>query len=400
MEKYWIWLSLLKLSQRQKKKVAETVADPRELFHTFWTADRLPEEFLEAVNHKDMTRAEGIWAQCRQKGIQVLGFWDRQYPPRLRGIEDAPVVLYCAGKPPQWEEQPLIAVVGTRKLSGYGERNALRLGKQIAACGGIVVSGGALGVDALAMDGALSEGKPVVGVLGTGPDVFYPRVNEALLEKTSRQGCLLSEYPPGTKGAPWQFPQRNRIISGISNAVLVVEAPEDSGALITAEQAKNQGRDVYAVPGGVGMETTAGSNRLLQNGAAAVMCGWDLMKDYESLFPRVEKAPGSTDLYWDEQPLYVAQNTKIPEGNKKENHKGYKNFIDKQEKSSYSIPVERPALSPEEELICSYFSDVPRASDQVLLELDMPSGKALSIITKLTLTGVLEDIPGEGIRLK
>lgn len=400
MEKYWIWLSLLKLSQRQKKKVTEAVADPRELFTGVWGPDRLPEEYLEAVNNKDMTRTEKIYAECQTKGIRVIGFWDDQYPPRLRSVEDAPVALYCLGEPPQWEEYPLVAVVGTRKLSSYGENNSFRLGKQIAACGGIVVSGGALGVDALAMDGALSEGKPVVGVMGTGVDVFYPRVNEALLRKTAQQGCLLSEYPPGTKGQPWQFPQRNRIVSGICNAVLVVEAPEQSGALITAELAKSQGRDVYVIPGGVGSETTVGSNRLLQRGAAAVLCGWDIMKEYASLFPTVEKAPGCTDIYREATPSFVAQNTKIPEGDPVKNHKGYKNFIDKEEKSSYSIPVERPALSGDEELVCSLLSHEPRAADQVLLELDMPSGKALSILTKLTLTGVVEDIPGVGIRLK
>lgn len=400
MEKYWIWLSLLKLSERQKKMLAETVADPQELFRTVWDANQLPEEVLAAVNDKDMTRAERIYHTCQSRNIHILGFWDDRYPPRLRSISDAPVVLYCRGTVPKWTEFPFIGVVGTRKLSGYGENNALRIGKQIAACGGIVVSGGALGVDALAMDGALSEGKFVVGVLGTGVDVFYPRANEQLLQKAAQSGCLLSEYPPGTKAAPWQFPRRNRIISGISHGVLIVEAPEQSGALITAQLAREQGRDLYVVPGGVGLETAAGSNRLLQNGAAAVLCGWDVMKDYASIFPAVEKAPGSTDIYWEDRTAHVAQKPKIPASTQSEIYTVHKNSIDKEEKSSYSIPVERPELSREEALLCSHLSGEPRDADEVLFELDMPSGKALSILTKLTLAGVVENIPGEGIRLK
>lgn len=400
MERYWIWLSLLKLSERQKKMLAEAMPNPQELFCTVWGPDRLPQEFLEAVNNKDMTRAEAVLKECRSKGISVLGYHDEHYPPRLRGIVDPPVVLYCAGNPLRWEERPLIGVVGTRRLSGYGESNAVRMGKQIASCGGIVVSGGAAGVDALAMEGALRTGRPVVGVLGTGVDIYYPKANKGLLEKTREQGCLLSEYPPGTKAQPWQFPRRNRIISGISHGVLVVEAPEQSGALITAQQAREQGRDLYAVPGGVGLENAAGSNRLLQQGACAVLCGWDVMKDYASIFPTVEKAPGSTDIYQEDKALNVAQNPKIPNSGEEKFDGSDKKFIDKGKKSSYSIPIERLALSEEEALLCSHLSDVPRDADEVLLELEMPSGKALSILTKLTLTGVVENIPGQGVRLK
>ena len=400
MEKYWVWLSLLKLSDRQKKNLTETVPNPQELFDTLWDTETLPESVLEEVNQKDIAQAEEICEVCQEQGIRIIGFWDKEYPPRLRGISDPPMVLYCLGTPPQWTEHPLVAVVGTRKLSSYGEKNSLRLGKQIASCGGIVVSGGALGVDALAMDGALRESLPVVGVLGTGVDVFYPKANTPLLQKVIQQGCLLSEYLPGTKAQPWQFPRRNRIVSGMSNAVLVVEAPEKSGALITAELAREQGREIYVVPGGVGLESSDGSNRLLQNGASAVLTGWDVMRDFETLFPTVQKAPGCTEIYGDYEAQHVAQKPKIPPVKERENKQFHKNLIDNGEKSSYSIPVERLDLTQEEAQICAHLTGEFRDMDVVMAELDMPSGKALSILMKLSLTGVVENIPEVGVRLK
>lgn len=396
MELYWIWFSLLKLSDRQKRRILETVSGPQELFHTQWEPGQFPEE----VNNKDLTKAQKILEKCRKKEIQVLGFGEKSYPARLRVVEDAPMVLYCDGKLPSWEDVPMIGVVGTRELSGYGEKNAYRLGKQIASCGAVVVSGGAKGADALAMAGAMAASGPVVGVVGTGVDIYYPKSNEDLLKKTREKGCLISEYPPGTRAAPWQFPRRNRIISGISHGVVVVEAPESSGALITAAMAREQGRDVYAVPGNVGSPTCVGSNRLLQQGATAAMCGWDVMRDYESLFPCVGKAPGSTDLSLEETPLFVAQTPKTPVPQERKNKQIYKKFIDNEENSSYSVCVDLPELSEEERYVLSRLSNEIRPMDELILELDMPSGKALTILTKLTLIGVAKGHPGKGISLK
>lgn len=400
MEKYWIWFSLLKLSDRQKKQLLEKVSDPQELFTKDWEEGQLPEKELKAVNNKNLTRAERIRKECEEKKIKILTPDKAEYPPRLRNVEDAPWVLYCDGKLPQWEQAPLIGVVGTREMSIYGGGNARRLGRQIASCGGVVVSGGALGADTCAMEGATSENMPVICVLGTGIDVYYPKVNSALFDKVKENGCLISEYPPGTRAQPWQFPRRNRIISGISHAVLVVEAPEESGALITAAMAKQQGRDLYVVPGNVGTPNCAGSNKLLQQGASAAMCGWDVMRDFESLFSCVKKAPGSTELYEEDPMANVAQTVQMPRAGEKQNSENRKKSIDKEDKSSYSVCVGLDTLSEEERYVAEHLSADARPVEELLLELDMPSGKALSILTKLTLIGVAVSHPGKEISLK
>jgi DNA processing protein len=400
VEKYWIWFSLLKLSDRQKKQLLEKGFDPQELFRRAFAPGELSEKELTAVNNKDLTRAEKIRKECEEKEIKILTPDKEDYPPRLRNVEDAPWVLYCDGKLPQWGQVPLIGVVGTREMSSYGAGNARRIGKQIAACGGVVVSGGALGADTCAMEGAISQNMPVVCVLGTGVDVYYPSVNSALFDKVKENGCLISEYPPGTKAQPWQFPRRNRIISGISHAVLVVEAPVESGALITAAMAKQQGRDLYVVPGNVGTPNCAGSNQLLQQGASAAMCGWDVMRDFESLFSCVQKAPGSTDLYEEKSVIDVAQTLQMPRAGEKQKSPNRKKSIDKEDKSSYSVCVGLDTLSEEERYVAEHLSADARPVEELLLELDMPSGKALSILTKLTLMGVAVSHPGKEISLK
>jgi DNA processing protein len=146
-------------------------------------------------------------------------------------------------------------------------QTAKRMGYQIAKCGGIVVSGLAYGIDGMAMSGALTAGQKVIGVLGCGADIVYPKENRWLYRDVERYGCIMSEFVPGTPPHPWNFPKRNRVLSGMSCGVLVVEAPEKSGSLITANLAAEQGRDVFVVPGNIDMPGFVGSNRLLQEGA-------------------------------------------------------------------------------------------------------------------------------------
>ena len=271
---YWVWFAqLYGIALPQKLALLQRFHDPEEIYHLQGNLSDVPEDVLEALENKDLTEAKNILAECAHKGIGILTIRDEAYPERLKNTYDPPLLLYVKGTVPQWDTIPVIGIVGTRKASPYGLHTAKRFGGQIAACGALVVSGAAEGVDALSMEGALDAGYPVVGVLGCGVDVVYPRSNRKLFERIIENGCLISEYPPKTAGLAWHFPQRNRIISGMSNGLLVVEAPQSSGALISAKYALEQGRDVYVVPGNIDVDSCAGSNALLQDRAVAALTG-------------------------------------------------------------------------------------------------------------------------------
>lgn len=397
---YWIWLSRVKIPLRWKHALLRRFPEPEELFHMDWEKVELDPKYIAALQERDLSYARAVVETCRNKRIEILTYDMDAYPKRLRGIEDAPLVLYCRGNLPNWEEGPSIGIVGTREASPYGLQNALTLSKQIAACGGIVVSGGAFGIDTVAMTGALNQGKCAVGVLGCGVDVAYPKSNEAFFNRVAEKGCLLSEYPPGTRPNTYHFPQRNRIISGLSSGILVVEAPEISGALITAKLAKEQGRDVFTVPGNLGMDTCAGSNDLLRQGAFPVLTGWDVMREYANLYPGVENRQVTGDFYEEEQQLLVAQNHLLPAKAEKEKTAPLKKSIDNGEKSAYSVSIGLSQLSEEEQAAAALLRPEVQSMDEVIARMNMPSGKALSLLTKLTLKGVAQSHPGKGISLK
>ncbi len=226
MPVYWIWFANLNgLSLHKKQQLLETFKDPEEIYLAEPKA--FEPEVAGALEEKDLTQAMAIYQQCIQKGIGILTYWDAAYPERLRNIEDPPMVLYYKGTLPDWQAQPVIGVVGTRKASGYGLQTAHLLSSQIAVCGGLVVSGAASGIDASAMEGALDADRPTIGILGGGVDVVYPAKNKDLFRKAEENGCLLSEYPPESRPWPGNFLHRNRIISGISEGVLDVDGCVD-----------------------------------------------------------------------------------------------------------------------------------------------------------------------------
>ena len=241
--------------------------------------------WLEGVLDKDLSAAEQILVDCDDKDIHIVCYHMDEYPDRLRSLPDAPPVLYYRGSLPNFDDEAAIAVVGTRKCSAYGLLHAKQFSRLIAASGGMIVSGGARGIDTMALRGALDSMMPVACVLGCGVDVVYPPENRFLFRDIVAHGCLLSEYPPGTRPDRGNFPARNRIISGLSVGVLVIEAPEQSGALITAQHALEQGRDVFAIPGNIGVKNNEGTNRLLREGAQMVTDGWELLSNYTYLFP-------------------------------------------------------------------------------------------------------------------
>lgn len=249
---------------------------PGEMLERFGAAEaifREPLEPLPAELSKAISSFDG-WARVdkeleavQKSGARIIAYDDPEYPDALKLIPDPPRILYAKGK--RLGEGPAAAIVGTRRPSHYGLRMSESLGKDLAGAGVTVVSGLARGCDTAAHKGAVSAGD-TVAVLGTGVDVCYPKENRKLYEEICGKGTLVSEFPMGTGPFPFNFPLRNRIISGLSKGVIVVEAPLRSGALMTARLALEGGREVFAVPGPVTSTKSAGTNRLIKEGAFLV----------------------------------------------------------------------------------------------------------------------------------
>ena len=288
--KYWVWLTTLPgLGQRTKLQLLEHFASPEEIYFApeeeLLLAEGVTKTQCALLVDKSLDRAEKVLEDCAKDGQFLLTMDDAAYPARLRNIYDPPLLLYGKGSLPLFDEEVAVTVVGTRSCTPYGVKAASELGYELAKQGALLVSGMAKGIDGAAMRGALQAGGFTAAVLGGGVDVVYPAENRRLYEDIAATGVLLSEYPPGTEPLPGHFPVRNRIISGLSLAALVVEAPVRSGALITAHAALDQGRDVFAVPGPIDAAASVGCNRLIRDGAGLAASGWDILSVYHSRFP-------------------------------------------------------------------------------------------------------------------
>jgi DNA processing protein len=262
----------------------------------------LPEQVLNSLlkSRKNLDLAAEI-RKVEAIGASLITWDDSQYPENLRFIPDAPVLLYLRGQLYPTDMKAL-AIVGTRKASRYGLDAAQRMAYWLASQEVTIISGMAMGIDAAAHQGALDAKGRTIAVLGSGIDKLYPRENEKLAHAIMAQGAIISEFPIGMPPTANNFPRRNRIISGMSLGVLVAEAPEDSGALITAEAALEQGREVFAIPANIFNRTGAGCNRLIQEGAKLVMKASDVLDELSIAYSKkvtktkTEKLAPSGDL--------------------------------------------------------------------------------------------------------
>ena len=408
---HWIWLATRPdLNDRDKLAVLEHFQDPEDIFYAepeaFKEIDGLTVKGAEALQDKDLHPAGAILRECMDKNIHICTYYDGAYPGRLKNIADPPLVLYYKGHLPNLDGSPVIAVVGTRKATVYGMTTARRIGGQIARCGGIIVSGMAEGVDKAAITGALTSNGSTVGVLGCGVDRVYPTSNRSLYRDVEQYGCLISEFPPGTPPYRWNFPKRNRIMSGLANGVLVVEAPRISGSLITARQAAEQGRDVFVVPGNVDMPTCEGSNALLRDGAISVTDGYQVVGEYLNLYPesiRMDQAsePQMHRGKIENAPLKVAQKPRSPEKNPAFDSKTAKITIDNADKQPYSdIRDASRELNDDEQKIVAVLRSGECLVDDVIARTGLPAGTVLSALTMLEIEGIVVRLPGKRAALK
>lgn len=393
---YWLWLAQCnEVKDGVKAALVRQFEDPERLFFAEKQEildaeiEGLTGEHLDILLRHDLSAAEETLSDCAKAGLQVLTYDSSLYPRRLKAIYDPPIVLYYRGTLPDFDKLPTIGVVGTRHPSVYGRQAAKRLGGEIAAAGGLVVSGLAEGIDGAAMEAALSAGFPAVGVLGCGADVVYPRKHKALFQETERLGCILSEYAPGSPPLGWHFPRRNRIISGLSCGVVVVEAPERSGSLLTAKHALEQGRDVFVVPGNVDMESFRGSNRLLRSGAIAVSSGRDVMEEYDLLYP--EKLLPKKELDKPKKAEKQEPKPEAPEILKKKT-------IDNGNPPPYSGQNDiLQGLSADEQTVMTAIGTGIESVDDVIAKTGLPSGKVLGILTMLEIRKKIVRHPGKRV---
>ena len=295
---YACWLDTIYwISSQSKYRLLEAAEGIQEIYH-------MPEQQVQAVmgkrgcerfmQHRERFEPEAVWNYLARQGISYTYCQAADFPRRLTEIPDPPFGLFYKGRLPS-DTMPAVAVIGARKCSEYGRCMAEQFAAGFAARGINVISGMAMGIDGISQSAALKAGGSSYAVLGGGVDIVYPRTNETLYAQLVRQGGVLSEYPPRLAPRPSLFPPRNRIISALSDVVLVVEAREKSGTLITVDMALEQGREVYTIPGMCTDSLSMGCNRLLRQGAMVATAPEDIIEDqrWESLLTKTpdSKAP-------------------------------------------------------------------------------------------------------------
>ncbi len=307
----------------------------------------------QALSIKSFTGRDEVKKRARRlmdEGVRVETPESAGYPEPLNELgNDAPLVLYMKGDYMK-EDRYAVSIVGSRRPTSYGKMVAEKLSSELSSMGFTVVSGLARGVDTAAHKGALAGGGRTVGVMGSGIDVPYPPENKALMERAGRSGCVLSEFPPGMPPNRENFPRRNRLISGLSMGVLVVEAGGGSGALITARYALEQGKEVFAVPGNINSPASRGANDLIKEGARAVTRAEDIVQELAPLL---------------------------------------RGFIKKQKKQAPSD------MGGDEKTLCDIMSEEPRHIDALSRQAGMPAAKALSVLLGLELRGIVKQTEGK-----
>ena len=383
----YVWLSLRRgLGTRTAAELLRAFGSPDAVY----AADRqaliaapcgLRKAQVDALCDKDTGEAERIIAHCAKAGIQIITLGDSAYPDRLRAIEDPPAVLFVRGRWPDFDVTPGIAVVGTREASPYGLNIAESIGAALGRAGFITVSGMALGNDGAAHRGALRAGGLTVAVLAGGVDVCYPPQHCGLMGDILLSGAIISEYPPGTEPKGTHYHDRNRIISGLSVASVIVEAADyRSGALITARHALDQGRDVYAVPGSLDAPQSKACNELIEKGEAALLRSPEaLVREYKGLLR------GNPAEYTAPAPAPKA--SRAHEGISKRAAQAV--ACSRQTGQACSAPAAPKELSEDERRIAELVREGVSTPEELIERCGLPAPRVMSLVTMLEINGIV-----------
>lgn len=405
---YWIWLALrCGAGSENGTYLMAKLGSPEEIYAADETrldgVAGISPELKKALLDKNIEICKRILDFCERTNVSIMTADSDIYPQRLKNIHAKPLLLYYKGKVPKIDDNVLCAVVGTRSCTEYGEKVAYKFGAELAMGGAIVVSGMARGIDAMAARGALSVGGHTIAVLGCGIETAYPPQNRELMEEIILNGTVMTEYAPGTEPAGWNFPVRNRIISGLCQATLVVEADKRSGALITAGRAISQGRDVFAVPGKIGDRESEGTNELIREGAKVALSAKDILREYELLYPhRIFIENIDERMYATSQKLRVASPSSTARLDPPPKYTKVRLFDDEPKKTKTSRQKEKEPdlsyLTEEERKLFSVINDkmtadeIHRAAKGVGIEKE--TGALLGLLTTLEIYGLIEAVPG------
>lgn len=395
--KYWVWLAAqTELRPSEKTALLHAYSDPEAAFFApkgdLLRVEGMREVAAETLEKRDLSEANRILGACEEQNIRVISLQDTLYPGRLKQIYAPPPVLYCRGKLRDLDEEPAIAVIGTRRATPYGLAQARALSEGIVRCGGTVLSGLGAGIDGEAAKAALEAGGYCVGVLGTS----HQEAGGWLARQVADFGLLISEYAPGTVSQRHFFRERNRITAGLSVGVVVIEAPEKSGALLFAQEALELGREVFAVPGAVDAVNSVGTINMIKQGAAPVTCAWDVMEDFAPLFPgRIRHAdvtlPRKTMLERAQEKL-PAEKSDVPEATKAVDSTDRQDYIDWKEQLK--------ALSEDQLKIISAIEKDATHIDDIVDTTGLGAAKVLAQLTVLEIKGFIRREAGRRVALK
>lgn len=393
----WIWLQrVLGYGNPRIKEIAAAYPNIEDFYRASPAQKRLCAHFTPAQENafvkETLQNSQAVIDRCESLNYNIITFEDEIYPKRLKEIYNPPCVLYVDGALPKLDDYLCIAIVGTRTATREGVRTAFTMAADLAKAGAVVVSGGALGIDCAAHRGVLQSSGVTVCVLGCGINYPYLMENAQMRKLITAKGAVVSEYPPDTKPLARNFPMRNRIISGLSNGVLVVEAGEKSGSLITADLALEQNRDVFAVPGSITNTVYKGSNNLIKQGARAVTGFADILEEYLGVDELPEEIPVSLE--------FEREINEVPTATSRTNKKAFDNppqaAYHKKGKTSFRKEKEKEPLSQDAQAVLGVLSEseIPLHVDLLIERLGLPAGRLLAALTELELAGMVRQVPG------
>ncbi|MBR2868225.1 MAG: DNA-processing protein DprA [Clostridia bacterium] len=385
---YWVWLSAALGAAARVDEILGTFPSPKAIYDADRTARIVSGVFsgaqIERLEKTPIKNAQVSMEICKRNGWKIITPDDFDYPDLLRHIPDRPLVLYVDGDISYLNSSVPVGVVGTRKPSGESVEITHKICAGMAAMNAVIVSGGALGIDSAAHEGALRSGGKTICVMGCGLGCGYLRENEGLRRRIIQSGALVTEYPPLAGVTRQSFPQRNRIISGMSMGVLVIEAGEKSGSLITARNANEQGRDVFAIPGSIISSAYTGVNRLIRDGASVVTCAEDVLYGYWMVYP------DRLDI-----------NAKVPEMVSDKSGGVRLRFVGEEEKTVVMKFRKTPPANLDSDATAVYklFKDEPLHADEICAATGIPLSRILSALMVLEMENLIEVTEGKCYQL-